>query len=101
MGIVPGQSLTDPVRRRSGDVLGKVSDSPHRRTNSAGSENLFNVLGVAREHGVARLHDQTEVTVDHISRFAERQDLADRPSCGSIKGCSVNTGQYTRQVRLE
>ena len=99
MGVVSGQSLT--VRRRSGDVLGKASDSPHRRTNSAGSEDLLDVLGVAREHGVASLHDQTEVTVDYISRFAERQDLADRPSRGSIKACSVNAGQYTRQVRLE
>jgi hypothetical protein len=57
--------------------LGKASDSPHRRSNFAGSEDLLNVLGVTREHGVARLHDQTEVAVDHISRFAERQDLAD------------------------
>ena len=90
-----------PVRRRSGDVLGKASDPPHRRTNSACSEDLPDVLGVAREYGVARLHDQTEVTVDYISRLADRQDLADRPSRGSIKGCSVNTGRYTRQVRLE
>jgi len=78
-----------------------ASDLAHRRTNFAGSEDLLNVLGVAREHGVAGSHDQTEVTVDHISRLADRQDLADRPSRGSIKGCSVNTGRYTRQVRLE
>ena len=101
MRIVSGQSRTAPVRRRSGDVLGKASDSPHRCTNLADSEELLDVLSVAREHGVARLHYQTDVTVDHVSRFAERQDLADRPSCGSIKCCSVNASQYTRQVRLE
>ena len=43
---IPDRPSSSPVGRR----LGHSFDSPHRRTNLAGSQDLLDSLGVAREH---------------------------------------------------